>query len=147
MNLMAGNCNAINTNVRFLVKTLRRPGYEATQKCIVIKPLQAPCCLLGRPLYIPSAKWIWSVLRTRTERTKIWVRERTKVIYYIHQCVKNEVVVDRAHQPPQRRSMGLACHHMETIRQENTTRETSQAVERRRGQILERHDLADDCAS
>ena len=71
----------------------------------------------------------------------------TKVIYYIHQCVKNEVVVDRAQQPPQRRSMGLACHHMETIRQENTTTETSQAVERRHGQILERHDLADDCAS
>ena len=31
-----------------------------------------------------------------------------------------------------------------TIRQENTSRETSQAVKRRPGQILERHDLAKD---
>ena len=50
----------------------------------------------------------------------------------------------RAHQPPQRRPIDLACHLFETIRQENTTRETSQAVERRPGQILERHDLAED---
>ena len=44
----------------------------------------------------------------------------------------------------QRRPMDLACHHLETIRQERTTRETSQVVERRPGQILERHDLAED---
>ena len=31
------------------------------------------------------------------------------------------------------------------IRQEKTTRETSQAAERRPGQILEGHDLAEDC--
>ena len=35
----------------------------------------------------------------------------------------------RAGQPPQRRTMDLTCHHVETIRQERTTTETSQAVE------------------
>ncbi len=49
-----------------------------------------------------------------------------------------------AHQLPQRRQMDLACHHLETIQQEKMTRETSQAVERRPGQILERHYLAED---
>ena len=39
--------------------------------------------------------------------------------------------------------MDLACHHLETTK-ENMTMETSQAVERRPGQILERHDLAED---
>ena len=34
--------------------------------------------------------------------------------------------------------------HLETIQQENMTRETSQAVERQPGQILERYDLAED---
>ena len=50
----------------------------------------------------------------------------------------------RAYRPPQRRPMDLTCHHLETILQERTTRETSQAVERRPGQILERHDMAED---
>ena len=36
-----------------------------------------------------------------------------------------------AYQPPQRRPMDLARHHLETIWQDMTTRETSQAVERR----------------
>ena len=40
--------------------------------------------------------------------------------------------------------MDLACHHLETICQEKTTSKTSQAVERRPGQILERHDMAED---
>ena len=40
--------------------------------------------------------------------------------------------------------MNLTCHHLETIRQEKTTRETSEAVDRRPGQILECHDLAED---
>ena len=35
------------------------------------------------------------------------------------------------------------CHHA-SMRQENATWEISQAVERRPGQILERHDLAED---
>ena len=60
------------------------------------------------------------------------------------QCQKNELVLDRAHQPPQTRPMDLACHHLETIRQETTARETSQAVERRPRQILERHDMAEE---
>ena len=63
---------------------------------------------------------------------------------YNQQYEKNEVVLGRAHQPPQRRPMDLACHHLETIGQEKTTRETSQVAERRPGQILERHDLAED---
>ena len=41
------------------------------------------------------------------------------------QCETHEVVLGRAHQPPQRRSMDLACHQLETIRQEKTTREIS----------------------
>ena len=37
------------------------------------------------------------------------------------------------YQSPQRRPMDLACHQLETIGQEKTTRETSQAVERQTG--------------
>ena len=59
-------------------------------------------------------------------------------------CKKNEMVLGRAYQPPQRRPMDLTCHHLQAIRQENTTREASQAVERRPAQILERHDLPED---
>ena len=70
----------------------------------------------------------------KDRRTNIWVRD----------CEKNEMVLGRAYQPPQRRPMDLARHHLETIWQENTSRETSQAVERRPGQILERHDMAED---
>ena len=40
--------------------------------------------------------------------------------------------------------MDLACHHLESIQQDNMTREISQAVGKRPGQILERHDLAED---
>ena len=40
--------------------------------------------------------------------------------------------------------MDLMCHHVEAIRQEQTTRETSQSMGRRPGQILERHDLEKD---
>ena len=78
----------------------------------------------------------------KDRRTNIWVRERTKVIDNVH-CEKNEMVLGRAYQPPQRRPMDLEYHHLETIGQEKTTRETSQAVERRPGQILERHDMAE----
>ena len=54
------------------------------------------------------------------------------------------MVLGRAHRPPQRQPVDLACYHLETILQVNTTREASQAAERRPGQILERHDLAED---
>ena len=40
----------------------------------------------------------------------------------------------------------LNHHDLETIRQENMTRKTSQMMERRPGQILEGHDLAEDSA-
>ena len=59
-------------------------------------------------------------------------------------CGNNEAVLDRAHQPPQRRAMDVACHNLESIRQENTERETSDAMERRPGKLLEGHDLAKD---
>ena len=72
--------------------------------------------------------------------TNIWVRDRRHG--YNQQCEKQDVVLGKAHQPPQRPPMNLACHHVETIQQENTTREASQALERRPGQIPERHDLA-----
>ena len=79
----------------------------------------------------------------KDRRTNIWVRERTKLIDIIY-TEKNEMVLGRAYQPPQRWPMDLARHHLETIWQENTSRETSQAVERRPGQILVRHDMAED---
>ena len=50
----------------------------------------------------------------KDRRTNIWVRERTKLIDIIY-TEKNEMVLGRAHQPPQRRPMDLARHHLETI--------------------------------
>ena len=64
-------------------------------------------------------------------------------IYNAH-CEKNEMVLDRTYQLPQRRPIDIACHHFETIWQEKTTRETSQTMEKQPGQILERHDMAED---
>ena len=46
----------------------------------------------------------------KDRKTNIWVRERTKFIDNPH-CKKNEMVLGRAYQPPQRRPMDLACHH------------------------------------
>ena len=53
----------------------------------------------------------------KDSNTNIWVRERTRVIDIISKVIKKMMVLD------------LACHHLETIRQEKTTRETSQTVE------------------
>ena len=49
-----------------------------------------------------------SMLNTtyKDRKTNIWVRESTKVRYYQH-CDKNEMVLGRAYQPPQRRPMDL----------------------------------------
>ncbi len=58
----------------------------------------------------------------KDRRTNIWVRERTKVIDIMYTVIKYEMVLGRAYQPPQRRSMDLAYHHLETIRRENTIR-------------------------
>ena len=52
------------------------------------------------------------------------------------------MVLGRAHHPAQRRPMDLACHHLE----KKMTRETSQAMDGRPGQILEGNDLEDDSA-
>ena len=51
----------------------------------------------------------------KDRKTNIWVRERTKVIDIINTVRKNEMVLGRAYQPPQRRPMDLACHQLETI--------------------------------
>ncbi len=75
----------------------------------------------------------------KDRKTNIWVRERTKVIDIINTVRKNEMVLGRAYQPPQRQPM----YHALT-RKEKTTRETSQAVERRPGHILERDAMAED---
>ena len=73
----------------------------------------------------------------KDRKTNIWVREMTKVIDIISNVIKikwswaghiNRLKDDRWTSP-----LG-----------ENTTRVASQAVERRPGQRLERHDLAED---
>ena len=51
------------------------------------------------------------------------------------------MVVDVAHQI---RYMDLVYHHLETTRQENTTREISKSVEGCRGQLLEGHTVIED---
>ena len=56
---------------------------------------------------------------------------------------ENAVVMGRVHQPPQR-WMDLTGQHLATMRQENTTQETIQAVERQSEQVPEGHDLAED---
>ena len=81
----------------------------------------------------------------KDRRTNIWVKERTTMMDIISKCEKNEVVPGRAHQRPQSRPINHTCRYLETI-QKTMTRETSQSVERRPGQILGRHDLAEDRA-
>ena len=68
-------------------------------------------------------------------------RETTFYQRYNQQCANNEVVLGRAHQPPQRRSMDLARRKLDN---KKTKEKTSQAVERRPGQTLAGHDLAED---
>ena len=51
----------------------------------------------------------------KDRRTNIWVRERTKLIDIIYTVRNIEMVLGRAYQPPQRRPMVLARHHLETI--------------------------------
>ena len=55
---------------------------------------------------------------------------------------ENAVVLGKVHQPPQR-WMDLTGQHLATIRQEKTTQETIQAVERQSGQVPEGHDPAE----
>ena len=59
-----------------------------------------------------------SMLTHNDRKTNIWVRERTKVIDIIN-TEKNEMVLGRAYQLPQRRPMDLACHHLGTIYDKN----------------------------
>ena len=92
----------------------------------------------------PKWKEVSSTLHTKLEGPTSGSGRGQKSSRYKQHCEKNEMVLGRAYQPPQRRPMDLACHHLETIWQEKTTRKTSQAVERRPGQILERHDMAED---
>ena len=56
-----------------------------------------------------------SILNITYEDRKTWVRDRTKFIDIINTVRKNEMVLGRAYQLPQRRPMDLACHHSETM--------------------------------
>ena len=78
----------------------------------------------------------------KDRKSNLLVRQRTKVIDIISN-VKPYVFLGIAHTPHQRRPMYLSSHHLETIRQENTTRETSQ-LWRRPEQIPEGQYLAED---
>ena len=91
----------------------------------------------------PKWKEVCSTSHTKIE-IPTYGSGRGKSHRYNPHCKKNEMVLGRAYQPPHRRPMDLACHHLETIWQEKTTRETSQAVERRSRQVLERHDMAEE---
>ena len=51
----------------------------------------------------------------KDRKTNIWVRERAKVIDISSDVRKNEMVVGRVYQPPQRRPMDLSCHYLETM--------------------------------
>ena len=83
--------------------------------------------------------------RRQGRPAKRWRDGRGQKSYIYNQhSKKHKMVLCRAYQPPQRRPMDLACYHLETIWHEKTTRETSQAMERRPGQLLERHDMAED---
>ena len=57
------------------------------------------------------------------------------------------MVHDRSRQPHQRRQLDHVCHHLDTIRQEKTTRETRQVTERRHEQIVNGHDSVEYSAS
>ena len=81
----------------------------------------------------------------KDRKTNIWVREMTKVIDIISNVSQMKWSwAGHINHLKDDRSMDLACHHLETIWQEKTTRETCQAVERRTGQMPERHDMAED---
>ena len=82
----------------------------------------------------PKWKEVCSTLHTKIEKPTSGSGRGQSHRYNQH-CETNEMVLGRAYHQPQRRPMDLTCHHLETIWQETTTRETSQAVERRPGQI------------
>ena len=87
----------------------------------------------------PHISKVCSRSHTRLERptSGLWRGQKSDII-------SNVRTMKCSHQPPQRRQMDHACHHLETTWQEKMTRNTSQEVERRPGQILERHDLIED---
>ena len=64
---------------------------------------------------------------------------------YNQQCEKNEMDWAGHIKRLKDDRWTSTCHHLETMWQEKTTRETSHAKEIRSGQILVRHDLAEDC--
>ena len=94
-------------------------------------------------------KWVTTVcsISHKDRKTNIWVRERTQVRYN-QQCEKNEMVPAWAghinHLKDDRWTSSVTT--LGPLWQEKT-RKTSQAVKRRPGQILERHDLAEDSTS
>ena len=62
----------------------------------------------------PKWKEVCSTSHTKIERPTSGSGEDKSHRYNPH-CKKNEMVLGRAYQPPQRRPMDLACHHLETI--------------------------------
>ena len=78
----------------------------------------------------------------------IAIKITCKVLHYhcvyvrVCACVRACVCVCAYFFNDHQRLTDITCHDLETTRKENTTRETSQAVERRPGQILERHNRA-----
>ena len=82
----------------------------------------------------------------KDRRTNIWVKGGGTKVIYIMYTMRNMKWSWAGHinRLKDKRWISRATMHLETIWQEKTTRETSQAVERRPGQILERHDMAED---
>ena len=80
----------------------------------------------------------------KDRRTNIWVGERTKVIDIILTVRKMKWSWARHINPLKDNRWTSRVTTWRPYSQEKTTRETSQAVERRPEQILERHDMADD---
>ena len=76
-------------------------------------------------------------------KTNIWVRERTKVIDIIN-TKKNEMVMGRAYQPPQRRLTDGPCVSLVGDHMTRKDDKGDQPSGGRPGQILERHDMAED---
>ena len=56
-----------------------------------------------------------NMLNTQGQKDQHLGQGEDKRHRYNQRCEKNEVVLGRSHQPPQRRSIDLACNHVETI--------------------------------
>ena len=109
------------------------PGYLQKQPCHLPEGQVYNSCVLSAMTYgadtwtlTKQAQNKLATAQTKMERsmlnitykdrkTNVWVREKKKVIDINQQCEKDEMVLSRAYQPPQRRPMDHACYHLETI--------------------------------